>query len=78
MLIDMILDRRAGDEYSARELYDYCQEQGAIFGDLYWNVARAMDEGEEEDVRGALCAYIVASGYNETICEYVNNVNWLN
>lgn len=78
MLIDMILDRRAGDEYSAKELYLYCQEEGAIFGDLYWNVARAMDWGEEKAVRVALCAYIVESGYNEAICEYVNSVNWLN
>lgn len=49
MLVDVILDRRAGDEYSARELYYYCQEEGAIFGDLYWDVARAMDEGDEKN-----------------------------
>lgn len=77
MLIDAILDRKAGDAYSARELYAYCQEEGAIFGNLYWNVARAMDEGSEWDVREALCAYIVESGYNVAICEYVNSVDWL-
>lgn len=77
MLVDVILDRRAGDEYSARELYYYCQEEGAIFGDLYWDVARAMDEGDEKMVRDALCRYVIKGGYNTDICDYINSVNWL-
>lgn len=77
MLVDFILDRRDGIEYDPRELYDYCNEMGAIFGDSYWNVARALDGGTNEDIRLELCAYILGGGYNPQICDYINSVDWL-
>jgi hypothetical protein len=72
MLVDFILDRREGIEYDPRELYDYCQEEEA-----YWGVARALDGGTEEDIRGELCGYILGNGYNPEICEYICSVDWL-
>lgn len=77
MLIDYILDRRAGDKYNAKELYDYCQYMGSIHGDLYWNVARALDAGTNKDIQRELCKYVIKSGYNPDICDYINSVNWL-
>jgi hypothetical protein len=46
MLVDFILDRKEGVEYDPKELYDYCQEE-----EIYWGVARALDGGENEDIR---------------------------
>lgn len=77
MLVDYILDRKDGIAYNAKELYDYCQEMGAIHGDLYWNVARALDAGTNEDIQRELCRYIEKSGYNMSICDYIKSVNWL-
>ncbi len=75
MLIDLILDRRAGDRYSAKEMYDYCNEEYIALG-WYKDVVYAMDYGTEKDVKKALCDYIMGE-YNPEICDYVNSVNWL-
>jgi hypothetical protein len=72
MLVDFILDRKEGYRYDPRELYGYCQED-----EQYWDVARALDGGTEEDVQGELCGYILGNGYNPEICEYICSVNWL-
>lgn len=76
MLIDVILDRRAGDAYDAREFYNYLQDAGSIFS-IYWDVARAMDEGTEDDVKAELCRYIEDGMYNPTIADYIRSVDWL-
>lgn len=76
MLIDKILDRRDGEEYSPRDLYDYLQEEGEVF-DFYWDFARIMDEGTEEEMQEALCEYVVAHGYRPELCDYIRSVDWL-
>lgn len=77
MIIDLILDRKDGDAYSPREFYNAVQEYGEVFGDVAWNITRAMDEGSELDVKAVLCRYIIDNGYNEKTCEYIISVNWL-
>lgn len=72
MLVDFILDRMEGVEYDQRVLYAYCQEE-----EIYWGVARALDGGDNEDIRRELCGYIEDEGYNMDICEYIRSVNWL-
>ena len=79
MLIDAILDRKADREngifnYDPKELYDYINGWA---GGLYDNIARAMDEDTEADVKKALCFYIGAQGYNQEIKHFVNSVDWL-
>lgn len=76
MIIDLILDRRAGDPYNPREAYRYIQEEESIFFDDF-PISRAMDGGEEEDVKEALCNYVDSQGYPHEICDYINSVNWL-
>lgn len=76
MLIDIILDRRDGEEYNARRLYSYLQEEGNIFP-FYWDIARVMDEGTEEDVKETLCRYVKEHGYRQELCDYVRSVEWL-
>ena len=78
MLIDAILDRKADREngifnYNPIELYNYINGWA---GGIYDNVAHAMDEGEEADVKKALCDYIDGE-YNPEIKEFVNSVDWL-
>ena len=77
MIVDLILDRKDGVVYDAYRFYTDVQDYGTVFGDLAWNIARAMDEGTEEDVKRELCRYIKEQGYNPEICEYINSVNWL-
>lgn len=76
MLIDKILDRRDGEEYSPRDLYNYLQEEGEVFA-FYWDYARIMDEGTEKEMQDALCEYVTASGYRLDVCDYVRSVDWL-
>ena len=84
MIVDLILDRYEGDipvnrgakklgEYSARAFYDAVREYGPIGDDI----TRAMDGGTENDVKAALCEYIVNNEYNPAICGYIHSVNWL-
>lgn len=76
MLIDVILDRRDGVEYDPRELYSYLQEEGEVFP-FYWDYARIMDEGTEEEMREALCEYVRQHGYRSELCEYIRSMEWL-
>lgn len=74
MLVDVILDRKAGGIiYTARGMYNYCSSEG----ELYSDIARALDGGTENDVKNELCKYIIGQGYNSEICDYINAVKWL-
>lgn len=82
MIIDLILDRKDGEEYG--ELYDphlfyrECMQYNRVFTGIADGITRAMDFGEEHDVQRELCNYITENGYNPAICEYINSRNWLN
>lgn len=75
MLVDIILDRKAGERYNAREMYLYCQDSVFPF---YRKVAEVMRNGTEEQIKELLCSYIKEEMYNPNICDYINSVNWLN
>ena len=47
MIVDLILDRRAGDEYDPRRFYVEVSEYGDIWPDLAYPITMAMDGGEE-------------------------------
>ena len=74
MIIDVILDRYDGDAYDPKEFYDsmMAYEEGTDYP-----ISRAMDSGEEEDIRRELCAYIDDSNYNPKIKDFINSVAWL-
>lgn len=76
MIIDLILDRKDGQQYNAREFYSEISQYENIFG-FRPDISRAIDGGINEDVQRALCAYIDANGYNPEIKNYINSVNWL-
>ena len=74
MIIDLILDRKGGSSYKAKEFYNnvMAYEEGTDY-----KISRALDGGTEEDVRKALCDYIINNEYNPKICNYINRVTWL-
>lgn len=73
MIVDRILDRKDGKPYSAHDFYMDCLGYGRIGDDI----TRAMDFGTEEEVKRALCKYVVENEYNPLICDYICRINWL-
>jgi hypothetical protein len=73
MIIDLILDRKDGDEYKAKSFYNDVVEYGSVG----YGISRAMDGGTEKDVKKALCRYIIDNEYNVDICNYIMSVDWL-
>lgn len=77
MIIDLILDRKDGHGYTAREFYFNVMEYRYLTPEDCDAITRAMDGGTNEDVCGALCAYIISQGYNPALCAWICRQNWL-
>lgn len=77
MIIDLILDRKDGEPYNASNFYREVVEWGEFVPEYSDPITRAMDEGTEDDVKEALCEYVIKADYNPTICDYINSVQWL-
>lgn len=73
MIIDLILDRKDGHNYSPREFYFNVLE----YGTPGHGITRAMDAGTNRDVQKALADYILDNEYNPALCGYVFSVDWL-
>ena len=74
MIIDIILDRKDGEKYNPEQFYRDVTE----YGEIGFDITRAMDSGTEKDVKSALCKYVTDNGYADRICKYVKSVKWLN
>lgn len=64
-------------EYSPYKFYSKVLEYYSIFPKIAAKILDAMDYGNEEDVKKALCNYIVTQEYNMQICDFINSVNWI-
>lgn len=73
MVIDLILDRKAGKQYNAHDFYMDCMG----YGKIAFKITEAMDYGTNEDVQKALAYYILDNGYNTKIIDYIYSVKWL-
>ena len=79
MIVDRILDRKDNyeefgqDDYKPHDFYF----DVFVYGRIGDDITRAMDFGTEEDVKRALCDYVIRNEYNPDICNYINSVNWL-
>jgi hypothetical protein len=73
MIIDLILNRQAGGEYNPKEFYNEVMQ----YGDIGHKISGALDDLAENDVKKALCNYIINNDYNAEICNYINSTNWL-
>jgi hypothetical protein len=71
MVIDLILDRKDGKEYNAKQFYNSVTEYG------FYTIAEALDNGENKDVQKVLCDYITDYGYPNKIKDFINNKNWI-
>jgi hypothetical protein len=77
MLIDLILERKDGFKYNPETFYRDAMQYSGTFDGIADAITRAMDEGTEEDVKKALCKYVLDNDYNPEICDYINSVTWL-
>ena len=75
MIIDVILDRKEGaidyaPETHLKAIYDYATDAGMS------DIARALDSGNEDDVKAALMCYISTCGYPLDLLDYIASVRW--
>lgn len=93
MIVDLILDRRANDADIAKgftyarwpngKLVPLAYDAGKFYrnvfqyGEIGFDITRAMDSGTEADVKKALKDYIVKQDYNMAICDYIDSRDWL-
>ena len=75
MIIDVILDRQEGAiDYDAqthlKAIYDYATDARMT------DIARALDSGNEDDVKAALMCYISTCGYPLELLDYIAGVRW--
>lgn len=75
MIIDVILDRKDGAiSYDAskhlKAIYDYATDARMT------DIARALDSGNENDVKAALMRYITVCGYPSALLDYIASVRW--
>lgn len=76
MIIDLILNRKDGDNYDPHNFYLEVMDYEALFN-FDRSISYAMDHLEEAQVKRALCDYITNNNYNENIKDYIKSVNWL-
>ena len=76
MIIDLILERKEGVHYIARDTYNYIAEYESLF-DKQYPITRAFDMGTNKDVQNALSEYIINGGYNHEIIRYIMSVEWV-
>lgn len=74
MLIDLILDRKGGESYNPKALYNYLM---GFDIESYQSISRAMDCGSEYEVKKALIQYVLNGFYDLEIINYILCVNWL-
>jgi hypothetical protein len=73
MIIDKILDRKDGQEYSPKKFYNDIRPYGSIG----YDILDALDSGTEQEVKKQLSLYIIENDYNNEIVNYINSVSWL-
>lgn len=78
MIIDLILDRKGWEEdgYAVYNPHDFYFDV-MRYGEIGEEITKAMDYGNESDVRRELCNYVVRNEYNPAICDYINSREWL-
>ena len=75
MIIDEVLNRKDGQPYEPKALYDYVTR--CLDVDGAEQIATALDSGENRDVQNALCYYIDAHEYRPALKQYIQSVQWI-
>jgi hypothetical protein len=72
---DIILDRKEGYGYSARDFYNECMNK--LHLPFAMKLARALDSGENKDIQKLLCEYAKHNLRDSDICDFIKSVDWL-
>lgn len=75
MIIDSILDRKAGFTYNEEEELQYMYDMATLHSMDY--LAAALDGGSDLDIKKALAKYVIENNYNIDIIDYIYSVKWL-
>ena len=79
MIIDLILDRKDFikidkiDNYDPKTFYYNVLD----YGEVGFGITRAMDSGNDENVKQELYNYLVEQDYNLEIKKFIDSVTWL-
>ena len=76
MIIDLILDRRAGVPFDSVDFAFQVNDYKEIFPEQAQPILEALSTKCEQRVKHALCAYVLDNGYNPEICDFINSVSW--
>ena len=76
MIIDLILDRRAGVPFDSVDFAFQVNDYKEIFPELARPILEALSSRCEQRVKHAICAYVLDNGYNPEICDFINSVSW--
>lgn len=71
MIIDLILDRKDGKPYNAKDFYNRLGDYGDVA------ISQAMDGGANADIQRELSRYILDNDYNADIINYIQSQDWL-
>lgn len=74
MIVDSILKRQNGIDYSSKTFYNDLKNSNSKVSK---RVALTMESGNESEVKKVLCKYIDACGYNKNLISFIKSVNWL-
>ncbi len=75
MIIDLILDRKDGIPYNPYDFYTSVMKYEEDIAPTY-PISTALDSGTEEEVKKAICHYIIDYDYPPAICDYINSKQW--
>lgn len=75
MIIDVILDRKDGANYSPLLILAYTDNR--VYGNDFEYILHAFQDLNEDKVKEALKRYIDVQEYNPEIKEYIDSVDWL-
>lgn len=78
MIIDLILDRKDGKQYSAHDFYLEVRKYERLgVSTRGEDISIAMDYGDNKDVQRVLCQYIRRNGYPVDIESYIRSQVWV-
>jgi len=76
MIIDLILDRKDGDNYNAHEFLEGIKRYNETFDGIGEEIITAFNSKNGYSIKRALAKYIIDNDYNLDIISYINSVDW--
>lgn len=74
MIIDLILDRKDGQPYSPDAFAKRMERYGSLYAECFLN---SFDTDDEPSAKAALCDYVLANDYPQTLIPFIRSCRWL-